>query len=173
MPRNDGKAFSNLVFSWVLLLGGPDLCPPQDLLQVLLILFSCYLSIQHFCCVLFVSIFYSAFVLFLLQLVVDKSKCTLHQIVGRIFFRCFGMSSFVCIIWPCLVTLWVSLLWPIVRFVCGCYFLDHIPLGFVCFAFLSSFAVHSFFNLPFYPHFPSRFYISFQISLGDSYLITD
>ena len=42
--------FSNLVFSWVLLLVSPGLCTSRDLLRVLSILFSYSLSIQHLHC---------------------------------------------------------------------------------------------------------------------------
>ena len=50
--------------------------------------FICYLSIQHFCYVLFVSIFYFKIGVFLLFLV-HLSLCILHRLLGWIFFRYF------------------------------------------------------------------------------------
>ena len=44
--------FSNLLLSWVLIVVSQDVCPLQDLLQILEILFSCYLFIWLFCCVM-------------------------------------------------------------------------------------------------------------------------
>ena len=55
---------------------------PPGLLQVLVIHFSCYLSIRFFYYVLSVSIFYSKIVLFPLHPVVDLST----DFIGRIFF---------------------------------------------------------------------------------------
>ena len=57
----------------------PNVWLPRILLTVLLILFSCYLSIQYFHYVLSVSIFHFKIVLFLL--VVDLSLFTLYRLV--------------------------------------------------------------------------------------------
>ena len=115
--------------------------------------------------------------------VVDLSLCTVYQLVDRIFSCYFGMSSFVCIVWPCLSTFWVFLLFLIfwfisssciVRLVCGCLFrvcsFHWVP---VCFTSLCSFACCQFLYLSFWPHFLSRFCISVQISLVYTYFITD
>ena len=69
-------------------------------LQVILTLSPCSLSIRLFCYVLLVAIFYSKIVQLLLHLIVGMFLCHLLQFVGRVFFRCFGMSCFVCIIFP-------------------------------------------------------------------------
>ena len=58
-----------LVFFWVLLLVFSGLCSPRGLL-VLLILFSCYLSIQNFCFVLFSYFTSKFFCFFCLQLLI-------------------------------------------------------------------------------------------------------
>ena len=68
--------------------------------RVLVIIFSCYLSIQPFSYIFSICIFYSKIVLLSLHLVVGMSSCILHLLVGRIFFQHFGMSCFVCISWP-------------------------------------------------------------------------
>ena len=103
-----GLAFSNL-FSWVLLFANPRLCLFWGL-KVHLILFffffffffffSRFISNQHFCYVLSVSIFYSKIVLFLLHSLADFSLSTLHLLVGRIFLHYFWTSCLVCIVWP-------------------------------------------------------------------------
>ena len=74
--------------------------PLSDLLQVLLILLPCCLSIQLFCYVFLVAIFWSKIVWFLLHLVVGMFLRPLPTLVGWISFRCFGMSCFVCIFLP-------------------------------------------------------------------------
>ena len=66
--------------------------------RVLLNLLLCCLSIRLFCYVLLVSIFCSKIVQLLLNQVVGMFSCHLLQFVGWIFFRYFGMSSFVCIV---------------------------------------------------------------------------
>ena len=63
---------------------GPSLSPLNS--------FACCLFIQLLCYVLLVDIFYSKIVRFLLYLVVGMSSYHLLQLVGRISFRCFGMS---------------------------------------------------------------------------------
>ena len=64
--------------------------------------FPCYLSIQPFCYVLFITIFYSKIVLLPLHQVVCMSSCILLLVVGRILFIYFGLSCFNCITWSCL-----------------------------------------------------------------------
>ena len=71
--------------------------------------FSCYLSIQPFCYVLFALSFYSKIISFPLNLVVDLPYCIFH----RFFFRYFGMSCFVYIAWPYPGVFQVSLLSPV------------------------------------------------------------
>ena len=70
------------------------------LLQVLLDLFPCCLSIRLFGYVFLVSIFNSKIIQLLLHRVADMFSCHLPQLVGRILFRCFGMSCFICIVLP-------------------------------------------------------------------------
>ena len=53
-------AFSNLVFSWVLLFVSPEVCSPRGVLRIL---FSYYSSNHHFCYVLSVPEFYFKIVL--------------------------------------------------------------------------------------------------------------
>ena len=96
--------FPILVFSWVLLFA------LLGLYQIVLILSSCYLSLQHFDSVLSVSRFYSWIVLHPVgNLPMGRS----HQLVDRIFFHYFRTFCFVSIAWTCLGTFWVSLLSPI------------------------------------------------------------
>ena len=60
----------------------------------------------------FVSIFCSEIVLFPCHPVVGMSSCILLLLAGRIFFRCFGMSCFVCIVLSCLDIFLVFFLSP-------------------------------------------------------------
>ena len=80
------QAFSKLLFSWVLPLTSPRVYSPWVRLQLLLILFPCYLSIQHFWYIISVSIFYNEIVLFPFHQVVYLFLYSLHQLDGRIFF---------------------------------------------------------------------------------------
>ena len=59
-------------------------CLPRGLLGVL-ILFSCYLSIQHFSYILSFTIFYFKIVLFLWVQVADSSLCTFLEYVISLF----------------------------------------------------------------------------------------
>ena len=59
---------------FVLIWAIPDVCPPQGLLWVLVILFSCYLPIWPFCYILSVPIFSFKIVLFLLHPIVGSSR---------------------------------------------------------------------------------------------------
>ena len=84
------------------------------LLWVLVILFSCCLSIRLFCYVPFVTIFCSKFFFSLLHLVVGISSYPLLQLAGIFFcFFCFGMSCLVCVVWSWLVFLLIFLLPPV------------------------------------------------------------
>ena len=62
---------------------------------------------------LLVAIFYSEIVQHLFHLVVGMFSYHLPQLVGRIFFRCFGMSCFVCILLPFLDVFLIFLLLPV------------------------------------------------------------
>ena len=149
----DGLAFSNLVFSWVLLLASPGVCSFWGLLQVLQFFFSYCLSIHLFCYDLFFSIFYSKIVLFLLPLVVNLSLFTLPQSIGRIFFHNFWIPHFIYIAWSCPGTFLVFCQYLLLYFfqlycqTCqclsfGCLFFCWVP---VYFTFLSTFTCcHSF-----------------------------
>ena len=74
-------------FFLLLLLASPGVCPPQVLLRVLVILCSCYLSIQLFYYVLSLPIFYSKIVFFPLHPVVSMSSYILYLLFSRIFLR--------------------------------------------------------------------------------------
>ena len=92
-------AFSSLIsflvfFFWVVRCVFPFL----GLLRVLLLLSSYYLSIQLFRYALLVAIFSSKNVRSLWRLVVGMFLCHVLPIIDRIFFRCFGMSCFVCVV---------------------------------------------------------------------------
>ena len=70
------------------------------LLRVLLVLLSYHLSIQPFRYAFSVAIFSSQIVRFLWRQVVGMFLCHALPIVDKIFFNCFGMSCFVCIVLP-------------------------------------------------------------------------
>ena len=72
------------------------------------ILFSVFLSSYAFS----VAIFSSKIVRFLWRLVVGMFLCHALPVVDRIFFRCFGMSCFVCIVLLFVDISLISLLWP-------------------------------------------------------------
>ena len=139
--------FSNLIFFVSFLV---NLCAFP--LSVLLLTFLlCYLSIQLFCYVLLVAIFYSKIVQLLLDPVVNMFSCHLPQLVGRIFLCCFWMSCFVCIVLPIVVfflnlpsfasTFWFISSSCIVFFPCVAYsFLsEHVPAFFLCFIIFARF----------------------------------
>ena len=71
-----------------------------DIPWVLLVLLSYYLSIRHFCYAFSVAIFSSKIVRFLWCLVGGMFLYRALPVVDKIFFRCFGMSCFVCIVLP-------------------------------------------------------------------------
>ena len=135
-------AYSTLLFSYVLSLPMPSLYFSRSLLKVLLITFHVIYSIQQFCYVISVSIFYSKYILFLLQPVVDLSY-HLHQLVGRILFRFLGMFCFKCsTLSRHLLSLpsFANIFWLIsssscdVRVICDCLFGDlFISFGFYAF----------------------------------------
>ena len=99
-----------------------------------------------FKCVL-VAIFYSKIVRFLLHLVIGIFSCHLFPLVDRIFFRCFGMSCFFCIVLPFVDIYLIFLISPVlfsscfVIFSCVAFsFLSlHVPASFLCFIILSCF----------------------------------
>ena len=84
------QVFSNLVFSWELLLASQVVFSLRGLLRLLgIFFFKFHLSIKHFSYflrVLSFSIFSPQIVLFLLPPVTDLSLWTLHLAVGIIFF---------------------------------------------------------------------------------------
>ena len=59
-----------------------------------------------------VAIFSSKIVRFLWHPVVGMFSCHSFPVVGRIFFRCFGKSYFVCIVLPFVDISLIFLLWP-------------------------------------------------------------
>ena len=90
--------YSNLIFL-VLIWVNRCVFLRSDLLRVLVIHLSYCLSIGLFCYVHLVALFLSKIVRFLLHSVVGMFSFHLPQL-GRIFFRCFRMSCFVCIVLP-------------------------------------------------------------------------
>ena len=88
------------------------LFPLSGFLRVLLVLSSYCLSIQPFRYAFLVTIFSSKIVRFLWRPVVGMFLCHALPIVDRFFFRCFGMSSFVCIVLPFVDISLISLLSP-------------------------------------------------------------
>ena len=74
--------------------------PLWGLPWVLLVLLSYRLSIQPFRYAFSIAIFSSKIVRFLWRLVVGMFLCHALPIIDKIFFRCFGMSCFVCIVLP-------------------------------------------------------------------------
>ena len=87
--------------------------PLSGLVRAFLILLSYCLSIRLFCYVLLVAIFLSKIVWFFLHPVIGLISCHLLPLVGRIFFRCFGMSCFVCIVLPFVDISLITLLLPL------------------------------------------------------------
>ena len=86
--------------------------PLWGLPRVLLVLLSYCLFIQPFRFTFSVAICSSRIVRFLWRLVVGMFLCHALPIVDRIFFRCFGMSCFVCIVLPFVDIILVSLFSP-------------------------------------------------------------
>ena len=85
---------------------------PSAFLRVILI-FLCCLSIRLFCYVLMINIFCSKILWFLCHTVVGMCLRNLPQFAGRMFFRCFRMSCFVCIVLHCLSIFLVFPLSPV------------------------------------------------------------
>ena len=77
------------------------------------ILYSYSLSVRLFRYVFLVAIFFFKIARFLLHPVVGMFSCHLLPVVGRIFFRCFGMSSFVCFVLPFVNISLIFLLSPV------------------------------------------------------------
>ena len=96
---NHGLALSNLLCSSVILSKtvcisafGSSLNPSNSLPYCRSIRFLFYVDL--------VAIFYSKIVQLLSHQVICMFSCHLPQFVGRVFFPCFGMLSFVCIVLP-------------------------------------------------------------------------
>ena len=66
--------------------------------SVLSTLLQCCLPIRFFCYILYIPIFYSKIVLLPSYSVVGISSYLFPLLAGRIFFRCFGMFCFACIV---------------------------------------------------------------------------
>ena len=98
-----------LVLFWV----NQYVSSPSVILRVLLTLFRCCLINWIFCFVLFVAIFCSRIVLFSCHPVIGMSSCNLPLTCCLNFFRCFGMSNFVCIVLSCLDIFLAFLLSPV------------------------------------------------------------
>ena len=80
---------------WVLLWAISGVFLPRGLLRVLVILFSCYLSIRPFSYVVSVPIFYFKMALIPFNPVVDLPTCILHQLNGNVFVCYFWNMFFV------------------------------------------------------------------------------
>ena len=99
---------------------------------------------------LLVAIFYSEIVQHLFHLVVGMFSYHLPQLVGRIFFRCFGMSCFVCILLPFLDVFLIFLLLPVLSglfpravlsfspCVAFSFLSQHVPAFLICFIIFAS-----------------------------------
>ena len=98
-------AFSSLISFLVSFWVVRCVFPLWGLPRVLPVLLSYRLSIQPFCYAFLVAIFSSQIVRFLWRLVVGMFLCHALPIVDKIFFCCFGMSCFVCIVDISLVSL--------------------------------------------------------------------
>ena len=102
-------AFSNSVLFSGLLRVTLDISSPHGFLRILAILFPCYLSIQLFCHILSVPLFYSKILLLPLYPVVGFSSC-IFQLDGRIFFLLFRdqkKKTFINIILAWSANLWL------------------------------------------------------------------
>ena len=100
-----GLAFSNLSFSVNLFV-----FPLSVLLQILFRHDAYPFGFFH---VLLVAIFYSKIFQLLSHPVVGMCSCHLPQLVGRIFYRCFGRFCFVCIALPFVDIFLIFLLSPV------------------------------------------------------------
>ena len=76
-------------------------------------LFSCCLSIQILCYVVYIAIFCSKIVLLSSHSVVSMSSHFLPLFTARMFFRSFGKYCFVCIVWSYIGMCLVFLLSPV------------------------------------------------------------
>ena len=131
--------------------------------QVLPTLSPCCLSVRLFCYVRLVAIFFSKIVQIVLHLFVGMFYCNLRQPVGRIFFRCFGMLCFVCIVCWCLFNLpsYVRTFWfisPSRIVIFSCVGLSFWPQKALHFSFALSF-------LPVFVAFLSTFPAEFPIQV--------
>ena len=75
---------------------------------------SLVVSSRLFCYVFWLTYFFSKIVRFPLNPVVGSFSRHLLPVVGRIFFRCFGMSCFVCIVLPFVDIFLIFLLSPVI-----------------------------------------------------------
>ena len=115
---------------WVLLRVNQSVFSPSIFVIVLLTPCLCCLSIRFFCYVLFVPIICSKIVLLPCHPLFGMSSYILPLPACRIFFHCFGISCFVCMVLSCLDTFLVFLLSPVpsslfprVVFTCVAFFL--------------------------------------------------
>ena len=104
--------FSSLISFKMFLLVVWCVFPLCGLPRDLLVLLSYRLSIQPFYYAFSVAIFSSKIARFLRRLVVGMFLCHALSVVDRIFFRCFGMSCFVCNFLPFVDISLISLLSP-------------------------------------------------------------
>ena len=131
----------------------------SGLLRALLIHLSYCLSIWPFRCAFLVAIFQSKIVRFHLHPVVCVFSCHLLPVVDRIFFRCFGISCFVCNVLPFVDISFIFLLSPVLS---GLF-----PEVVLLFFLLLSFPFYSYilqrlsFALSFWPVFVDFFYLRF------------
>ena len=102
----------SLMLFWVNLY----LFPLSDLLQALRILSPCCLSIRPFRCVFWLPYFCPKSFSVFLHLIVGTFLCHFLPVVDRIFFRCFVMSCFVCIILPFVDISLITRLLPVLLF---------------------------------------------------------
>ena len=117
--------------------------------ESLLVLLSYNLSIQPFRCGFFIVIFQSKIVWVHLHPVFGMFLCHLLQVVDKIFFRCFGMSCFICIVLLFVVISIIILLSPVLSdlsshfallFFLVLNFCSYIPASFFCFMIFDQFS---------------------------------
>ena len=75
-------AISNSVLSWMLLGAIPLVCPPHGLLRILVIFFSCYLSIRSFCYVGWIFFRYLECLLYCLYLLILPSFANIFWFIS-------------------------------------------------------------------------------------------
>ena len=143
------------MFLWVII----GVCPPYNLLQVLVIFFSCYFSIQPFCYVLYIPIFYIKIaLLFCIRLFVCPRAFSTNLLVEFLFVFWNGLFCLYCLtLYPyhlCLSS-FANIFWfisssCIVRSVCNFVLVFSFQHILVCFSFFSTFAYcWNFFTCPY------------------------